>query len=180
MSSIVTFIVILLIGSLFGGKNKKKEAEQKQTKPFTAQDNQPQTPFKKLKEMSQEMYKELQQEMQQEPEQQRRQQPVQRAEVLRSEVLRSEVQRSEIAIPREPAGGRSVEEVKRATRRATATRKTRDRLVSGSRKTRQHTKNRMELKQASINTVDLLPKTEEDIMKGIIFSEIFGPPKSKR
>ena len=180
MESIITFIVILLIGSLFGGKNKSKQAEQKQTKPFTAQDNQPQTPFKKLKEMSQEMYKELQQEMQQEPEQERRQQPVQRAEVLRTEVQRTEVQRTEVVIPRESAGGRSVEEVKRASRRATATRKTRDRLVSGSRKTRQQTKNQVALKKASNNTVELLPKTEEDIMKGIIFSEIFGPPKSKR
>ena len=27
---------------------------------------------------------------------------------------------------------------------------------------------------------DLMPKNQEDLIKGIIFSEIFGPPKSKR
>lgn len=165
MESIITFIVILLIGSLFGGKKNKKQTEQKQAKPFTAQPNEEPSPFKKLKEMSQEMYRELQQEMQQETEPERKQQP-------------TVVRRSEVFTP--PAAPAPVAVSRPTERSRQSTRKTRDQLTTNHRRTRQQARKTKETVVTVSKTESLLPKTEEDIMKGIIFSEIFGPPKSKR
>ncbi len=33
---------------------------------------------------------------------------------------------------------------------------------------------------SAMETHDLMPKNQDDLLKGIVFSEIFGPPKSKR
>lgn len=166
MESIITFIVILLIGSLFGGKKKKKEAEQAERRQVQqepvqqTQQTQEPSPFKKFKDMSQEMYRELQEEMQQEAEPQRKQPTIQRTEVV---------------VPREPIKASApIQEVRRSTR------KTREKVMSSDRRNRHQARKGKE-KQITVNkNVGLLPKTEEDIMKGIIFSEIFSPPKSKR
>lgn len=139
-------------------KNKNKN-EQKQAKPFTAQENRQPTPLKKLKEMSQEMYRELQQEMQQEPE--RQQQTVQRPQVVAPRELIVETHPVAVEVP-------------------SSSRKTRDKSTDGRKTRQQSNKSSSERLSVTNKTVDLLPKTEQDIMKGIIFSEIFGPPKSKR
>lgn len=151
MEPIIGFIAMLILSFLF--KGKKKESPEGQPKPFTAQ---PDSPVRKLKDMSKDMYRELQKEMQRETvEPPSRQLP--RAEVNRNPVTPKP---APIEIP-----------VKRDSRSDSSNERHSGRLSAhgGVRRPVQ-----------TIDTHNLLPKSEQDLLKGIIFSEIFGPPKSKR
>lgn len=156
MESIIIFIIISILGSLFSGKNKKKAPQKEQPKPFTAEQNHP---VKKLKEISQEMVKEIQKEFQNgSGEPPSRQTPP-------------------VTDPRQPAIAEQkparVEpiDVKRRDAELPSTEKHRGRLAThgGTRKT-----------LTVVEKHDLIPKSQEDFMKGIIMSEILAPPKSKR
>lgn len=153
MEGIAIFIVMMILGSLFKGKKEPEEKPSK-TKPFMPQQSQPkqQTPLKKLREASEEMFKEIQQEIRRETEQQKKaidQHPV------HSVPVQSQVKSTPIKVEQ------------------TASRKE-------SIKSRKTTRKKIEQPQTAITQTDLLPRNEEDLMKGIIFSEILGPPKSKR
>ena len=65
----------------------------------------------------------------------------------------------EIALPREESRRKAPKE--RPNRRATASRGT-------------------PAKQRPMSANNIMPKNRNDIIKGIVFSEIFGPPISKR
>lgn len=166
MESIIPLIIMLIVGSLFKGKRDKGPSEEEKTKPFMPRQERTERsddPFKKLKEISKEMYREMQQEMQREAEPQqnrpRTSPPV--AVPVRPVVQQPtppvrEVQREKVRSQREPLKERQTMRGQSTTGKTTVTRR------------------------QSINTANLLPKSEEDLIKGVIFSEIFGPPKSKR
>jgi len=156
MEQLIPLIIMLIIGSLFRKKKGKDATESKQTKPFTAQESPQNNPVGKLKEMSRDLYRELQQEMEQNPEAPTAQRTPQ------------------VVIP-----AKIVEEkppvVKRENRRNSRTQR------AGSRsRVSTPIANTQPSRRATANTTSLMPKSEEDIIKGVIFSEIFGPPKSKR
>lgn len=148
---------MLIVGSLFSSKKKKTEDGQEQAKPFTAQKEQQDGPVKKLKEMSRDMYKEIQKELEKETEKQRPDpQTIQRT--LPQHEVKVTPERIEVSIP------------------------LREKRVEPTRSSRS---SRRENKQVATNQQkvaggSLMPKTPDDIMRGVIFSEIFGPPKSKR
>ena len=154
MEQLIIFIVLAILGSLFNGKGKKKEAEKGQPKPFTAQQKHQNDPVKKLKEMSREMYRELQRELQDETSEppSRQTPPI------------STPQRQPVP---QPIQIEPIAPVSRETPRE----KHRGRLSAhgGSVAT-----------AVAIPKQELIPRNEEDMLKGIIFSEILGPPKSKR
>ena len=150
MESLIPLIIMLIVGSLFSNKRKKPEDEQKPAKPFTTQSEQADGPVKRLKEM----YQEIQQELGEEKEQPR---PSPRPVVQPYEV-KVTPERVEVSTPR-----RSQRTDSSRTRQST-------RIVQQQVKTQKQVRTQK----------NLLPKTQDDIMKGVIFSEIFGPPKSKR
>ncbi|AOV07890.1 hypothetical protein [Sporosarcina ureilytica] len=147
MESLIPFIIMLLLGSLFSGKKKSSQDEKRPSKPFTAekQDN----PIKKLKEMSRDLYKEIQQEMEQE---------------------NKKVEQRPVAVPRESFS------------KAESRKETPIPLDGGRRREtrRDKVKRQSKIKQSNVANRDFVPSSSDDIMKGIIFSEIIGPPKSRR
>ena len=153
MDSIIPLIIMLIVGALFSGK-KKKPSQQEEAKPFTAQQESPDGPVKKLKEMYQEIQKEMQQQQtqQQEPP---RQIPVPAPRV----VVEPTPKPLEVSVSS-----------KRESRARTSNRQ----------KTRGKSTRVVEKQQSKIQVERILPKTKDDLIKGVIFSEIYGPPKSKR
>jgi hypothetical protein len=154
--NIIIFIIVAILGSLLRGKKKEQAPQKGQPKPFTAEHN---SPVKKLKEMSKEMYKEIQKELQTEiDEPPSRQIPT--AAVPKQSVIPSPI-------------AATVETIASPVRSAERVQKERQpgRLsVHGG---------TIEV-QNSVEKHDLVPKTKEDFLKGIVFSEILAPPKSKR
>ncbi|MDS9471026.1 hypothetical protein [Sporosarcina pasteurii] len=153
MESLIPFIIMLLLGSLFSGKKKSSE-EDRRSKPFTPESKEQDNPIKKLKEMSKDIYKEIQQEMEQET---------------------KKVEHRPVAIPGESL--RKVEE-----QRAEVQKQKTISSDSGRRREarRDKVKRQSKNKQTNVENRDLVPSSSDDIMKGIIFSEIIGPPKSRR
>ncbi len=150
MESLIPLIIMLLVGSLFSSKRKKPEDEQKQAKPFTTQSEQADGPVKRLKEM----YQEIQQELAEDKEQPS---PTQRS-VEQPYEVKVTSERVEVSAPR------------RAHRED----------ASRSRRSKRTVTQEVKSKTHRASQKDLLPKSPDDIMKGVIFSEIFGPPVSKR
>ena len=143
---------MLIVGALFSGK-KKKPSQQEEAKPFTAQQESPDGPVKKLKEMYQEIQKEMQQQTnQQEP-------PTQMSVPAPRVVIESVPKPLEVSVS-------SKKESKVRNRNRQSTRGKSTRVV--------------EKQQSKIQVERILPKTKDDLIKGVIFSEIYGPPKSKR
>ena len=156
MEQILILIAMFILSSLFKGKNKKEAPQKGQPKPFTAEPN---NPVKKMKEMSRDMVKELQKELQNDAgEPPSRQTPP-------------------ISTPRQPA----IPELKPVLVEQTA-------AIGRESKRQSSEKHRGRLTvhggvrevQTVADKHDFIPKTNEDFLKGIIFSEILAPPKSKR
>ncbi|KXH87403.1 hypothetical protein [Sporosarcina sp. HYO08] len=156
MEQIIVLIIMLLLSSLFKGKGKKEQAPQKGApKPFTASSD---DTFKKLKEMSKEMMREMQQEVKREKEPPSRQTP-------------PIVSPEKPKLQRKPVKAEQIGE--RKNQREKSQREShRGRLSAHGGQIEQPT--------AFTTENHLLPKTEDDLLKGIIFSEILSPPKSKR
>jgi hypothetical protein len=155
MEQLIIFAILAILGSLFSGKDKKKAPRQGQPKPFTAGQD---SPVKKLKEMSKEMVQEMQKELQKGADE-----PPSR-------------QTPPIAAPRKPATAElitvnegPVEVQKKQERPSTDRHRGRLSAHGGTRKV-----------SVEVDKDDLVPKTSEDFLKGIVFSEILAPPKSKR
>ena len=143
---------MLIVGALFSGK-KKKPSQQEEAKPFTAQQESPDGPVKKLKEMYQEIQKEMQQQTQQ-------QEPPRQISVPAPRVVVEPTPKPlEVSVSS-----------KRESRARTSNRQS----------TRGKSTRVVEKQQGKIQVESILPKTKDDLIKGIIFSEIYGPPKSKR
>lgn len=170
MDGLILLIISLVVGVLFNGKGKKNPPEKgPQPKPFTATGSAPEGPTGKLKEM----YRELQREMagaDAEPEPPSRQQPRQQQQTTVTVPPAPEV-----APPARPTADRKERTNSSANRHIerpnSSTNRHSGRLSAhgGQRPT-----------MSAIQSHDLMPKNQEDLLKGIVFSEIFGPPKSKR
>jgi hypothetical protein len=154
----IPLIIMLLLGAFFRGKKKQEAPEESQTKPFTAQQGHPNGPAKNLKEMTRDMYREFQQEAKREAERQR-----------------PTVQTTQMAMPRlqDNLTPKPVEVSNSPTRDRRAPSK-------GRQSTRGKPVISVKTEKLKIKTESLLPKNKDDLIKGVIFSEIFGPPKSKR
>ena len=156
MEQIIIFIILAILGSLFSGKDKKKAPQQGQPKPFMAGQD---SPVKKMKEMSKEIVQEMQKEQQKETvEPRRRQTPP-------------------LAAPRKPAIAELTEvndvyiEVQKKEPERSSTNRHQGRLSA-------HGGTRELVDE--VDNYDFVPRTNEDFLKGIVFSEILAPPKSKR
>lgn len=154
MEQLIPLIIMLLIGSFFSSK-KKKAPEKGKSKPFTAQETQSGT-MGKLKEMYEELQREMQPEAREREIQQTRQmsapsQPVVPIhEPIEVVKPKQQVKRTGVSKPKE-----------RSPRRATAS-------------------NQSSKIQNPVSSKNIMPKNKDDLIKGVIFSEIFGPPISKR
>jgi len=165
MEQIIIFIILALVGSFFRGKKKEPE-KGPQPKPFTATERAPEGPTTKLKEM----YRELQREMAgADAEPPSRQLPKQQQTTVTVPPA------PEVAPPARPTADRKERANSSANRHIerpdSSTNRHSGRLSShgGQRPT-----------MSTIQSHDLMPKNQDDLLKGIVFSEIFGPPKSKR
>ncbi|MBO0587752.1 hypothetical protein [Sporosarcina sp. E16_8] len=166
MEQLIIFIILAIVGSLFRGK-KKEPAKGPQSKPVTATGRASEGPTTKLKEM----YRELQREMAgAEPEQPSRQ-------------LSKQQQQAPITVPSSPVvvppARPTADRKERANSSANRHIERPDSSVNRhSGRLAAHGGQRPAV--SSIQSHDLMPKNQDDLLKGIVFSEIFGPPKSKR
>jgi len=158
VEQLIPLIIMLIVGSLFRKKKGADGPAKEQSKPVTVQQGSPNDPVKKLKEM----YKQVQQEMQSEP----GDLPRQKEPQIELPPQRVEVRPAVIA---EPVSRQDSAQSSRGSRTRT---RSRDRISSAS------AEKRLQVQKAK--TSDFLPRSEQDLIKGVIFFEIFGPPKSKR
>ena len=167
MEQLIIFIILALVGSFFRGKKKEPE-KGPQPKPFTATGRAPDGPTTKLKEM----YRELQREMagaDVEPEPPIRQLPKQQ-------------QQATVTVPSAP----EVPPARPTADRKERTNSSANRHIERSDSSTNRHSGRLSAHGGQSPTVsaiqshDLMPKNQDDLLKGIVFSEIFGPPKSKR
>jgi len=170
MEQFIPLIILALASFLFRGKKEepdKKRPSTDKSKPFTASSGQP-DPFKKLKEMSQEMYKEIQREFQETPaEPPSRQTPI---ETSRPAVTERPTKM--------PSHTQSVSPVAAQAKRERSQRDMSQRETHRGRLSAHGAKHVW--KPTAANHHEMIPKDQEDLVKGIIFSEILGPPKAKR
>ena len=161
MESLIPLIIMLIVGSLFRKKKGADKPNEEQAKPVTAQQENPDGPVKKLTEMYRQMQQEMQQEMEPKPGEPQRQTaphvaaPTKPVEVqppllVNSPTKQDSKQSNRISRSKTRSPGRSAVSVEK-------------------RRTLQ-----------TVKSSDFLPRSEKDLIKGVIFSEIFGPPKSKR
>ncbi|WJY28504.1 MULTISPECIES: hypothetical protein [Sporosarcina] len=166
MEQIIILAVIGLLSTLFSKKNKgdagtkdvqetrrMPEPQQKTPRPASQQPD----PFKRLKELTGDIYREIQEEQRKTVEEQ----PPARPEIVR-----------------QPPG--AAKTPKPAPRAAGSPVKNEGQRNSAPRSGRLSAHNPAAAAEESANAVRLSLTDEEDILKGIIFSEILGPPKSKR
>ncbi|WP_252502910.1 hypothetical protein [Sporosarcina sp. Marseille-Q4943] len=163
MEQIIILIVLGIISTLF--KGKKPEQPKTQKRQPTGQRN-VSDPMRKLKDMTQEMYKEIQREFQTEidepPSRQTSERTPAPAVSLPSEVIEAKRLDSAKTIP------------DRAEKHDRAS--TREKTHRGRLSVHQESL----LSKEPVEHHEMIPKSEEDLIKGIIFSEILGPPKSKQ
>lgn len=159
MEQLIIFIIMLVLGSLFG--KKTKEPPKRTERPPAPQPKQGQKTFKDLsKDIFQEIQKEFQ-EMQKDLQPQEAPQP-------------EKLPKIEIPQQPEPVAKPVPKAVQRPERPST------DRSRQGS-----AARERVIAQQKSddpfeIGKEELLPTDQRELLKGIIFSEILGPPKSKQ
>jgi septal ring-binding cell division protein DamX len=171
MEQIIVLIIIGIVSSFFKkGKGKTENPATGQSKPFTATGRVPDNPQSKLKEMSKDLYRELQKEMQRtdvEPPSRQLQQPLAPRPVIAAQPVVAPV----AAAPNASTTSRAV------TERKERPDSSRDRQRHSGRLSAHGAQYQT---ASTIQTHELMPKNKEDLIKGIVFSEIFGPPKSKR
>lgn len=157
MEGLIPFIIAIIIGSILRGNSKKAASQKGQptTRPVSTQ-RVPNDPMRRLKEMSREMVRELQQEYQTELEE-----PPSRQSTTMPTPKKPFVTLTPVVEVEKPVAKPSRQE---------ASKRQSGRLSAHGGTTRQTKK----------ITHHILPRNQDDIMKGIIFSEIIGPPKAKR
>ncbi|MFJ7933616.1 hypothetical protein [Sporosarcina sp. NPDC096371] len=170
MEQIIIFVILAIVSAFFKkGKEKTDTPAKGQAKPFTATGRIPDSPQKKLKDMSKDLYRELQKEMQRtdgEPPSRQLQQPVAPKPIVAAQP---------VAPPVTATPARST------TPRASAERKERTDSTRGhQRHSGRLSAHGAQYQMSTMQTNEFVPKNKEDLVKGIIFSEILGPPKSKR
>lgn len=160
MESLIILIVMGIVSMLFKGK-KPGEQPKAQTKQPTASNPRPADPMRKLKEMSQEMYKEIQREFQIEIEE-----PPSRQSPPATQP-QTAVSQAEHRMPPKREKAAAVER-KLPERSSSRESSHRGRLSAHGGK---------HVWEEAVEHHEMIPKSERDIIKGIIFSEILGPPK---
>lgn len=161
---ILIFVVLGIISMLFKGK-KPEEAPKTQKRQPTGQTGTP-DPMRKLKEMTQEMYKEIQREFQTE---------------IDEPPSRQSSERKPIPSISMPAQAKETERREVAKEFPAHTEKKKDRTPK-----REPHRGRLSVHQGSlvmkepVEHHEMIPTSDQDLIKGIIFSEILGPPKSKQ
>ncbi|MFS0575265.1 hypothetical protein AB1K83_06515 [Sporosarcina sp. 179-K 3D1 HS] len=165
MEGIVLLIISLIVGSFLNGSKAKKEPPKTGAKPFTAAGKvepparQPDDPLKKLKELSRDMYREIQKELQTEDN-----------EPPSRQLAPTQPKKAPPVPTPEVVAARAVSEPPAVTKPSLEQHRGRLSAHGG----------RVQPISSSERSMDLFPTKEEDLLKGIIFSEILGPPKSKR
>ena len=157
MESIIIFIILSLLASFFG---KKNEPEKKTSKPINRPQQQGpvnQNPFKNLGELAKEFQQQQQSQMEQRELQRDKPAPIPKQVPSKPSVKVQEIPDRTIS--------RTIDHSKPAEGKG--------RLSIHQDNTRLKTKEKPALK-------NVLPNTEDELLRGIIFSEILGPPKSKR
>ncbi|PIC65427.1 hypothetical protein CSV79_02060 [Sporosarcina sp. P13] len=175
MEQLIILIVMLALSSLFG-KKKKKPEEQKPTseqRPIHTQTKQlepertnaaPTNKPRSLKDLSRDLFEDIQREfkdLQTEMEEPKQQTQAPQTEVFYPEQPKPQKQQQRPAKPASPA------RAERSERQPSRGRLRSERptvLVEDSR----------------ILQEDLIPKTSKQVLQGIVYSEILGPPKAKR
>jgi hypothetical protein len=156
--------VMGLISLIFKGK-KPEEAQKTQKKQPTAQTG-ASDPMRKLKEMTQEMYKEIQREYQTE---------------LDEPPSRQSSERKPTPVVPLPSKAKETVSRERVMEVPVHTDKKNDRTSK-----REPHRGRLSAHQGSliskepVKHTEMIPTSEQDLIKGIIFSEILGPPKAKQ
>ena len=172
-SGLIILIISLAVGAFLNGKGKKNPpAKEPQPKPITATGRTPDSPTRKLKEMSKDLYRELQKEMQTEDTEPPSRQLQRQQEQTQQEMV---LPASETAQPARPTSGRKERAgspVSRHIERPDSS------ITRHSGRLSAHGGVRQSVDE--VEKLDLIPKSQDDLLKGIVFSEIFGPPKSKR
>lgn len=177
-SGLIILIISLAVGAFLNGKGKKNPpANGPQPKPFTATGRAPDSPTSKLKEMSKELYRELQKEMQKEDAE-----PPSRQLQRQQEQTQQRQLQKEMVLP--------VSETAQSTRSTSGRKERADSSVSRHIERPDSSVKRHSGRLSAhggvlqsieaVEKLDLMPKNQDDLLKGIVFSEIFGPPKSKR
>lgn len=176
MEQLIILIVIGLVSTLFNKKGKtdpeknrpqdSNMPERPVSRPAATPPQRTETagqtdPFKRLKELTGEIYREIQEEQQK---------PEQKPSPARPEVV---LQAPRTERPARPADvkrpeTRSEREPRRSSRESSARSGRLSAHNPESQATPMHTSSNLDISD------------EQDILKGIIFSEILGPPKSKR
>ena len=180
MEQMIILVIMLALGSLFGKKKEKDQKEQQQqrqqqpkqppSQQWPAQPTQRElkqrepvrtnaAPVEKprsLKDLSRNLFEDIQKEFK---ELQQEAQEIEKP--IASQAPQSEVFYAE---PKKPAPA-----------------------VSAARQERQVSRGRLQAQKEDIMQVDdpifqedLIPRTPQQIMQGIVYAEILGPPKSKR
>lgn len=166
MESLIILVVMGIISMLFKGK-KTGEEPKTQTKQSTTQSGAP-DPMRKLKEMTQEMYKEIQREYQTE---------------MNEPPSRQSSENKPVPAPAVSLPSRAKEVEQRDNANEFPIRV--DKRLERSTKREPH-RGRLSVHQGSmiskepVEYHEMVPTSEQDLIKGIIFSEILGPPKSKQ
>ncbi|PIC84736.1 hypothetical protein [Sporosarcina sp. P1] len=174
MEQLIILVIMLALGSLFGKKKdqekpdrqpKRPPSQQWPAQPTQRQMNQRETPRtnatpeekpRSLKELSRNLFEDIQKEFQ--DLQQETKEP---GQPVKSQAPQSEVFYAE---PKKPAKPVSASRPERQTGRG-----------------RLHGENQsIMLEDEQILQEDLIPRTPQQIMQGIVYAEILGPPKSKR
>lgn len=164
MESLIILAVMGLISMIFKGKKPEEasKTQKKQPNPQSASSD----PMRKLKEMTQEMYKEIQREFQTE---------------LDEPPSRQSSERKPSPVVPLPSKVKEAESIKRVKEAPVHTEKKYDRTSK-----REPHRGRLSAHQGSliskepVKHTEMIPTSEQDLIKGIIFSEILGPPKAKQ
>jgi len=164
METLIIAIAMGIISMVFRGKKSDESQKKTQPKKPPTQSQwpsaQPDThdPLRKLKEMSREMYKEIQREFQ-------------------TEIDEPPSRQSEPAVmPKKVAIQEKPKEVPMPFQRKERERKSSTNTHRGRLSTHQGNP----VWEKPIEQHHMIPQNEQDLIKGIIFSEILGPPKSKQ
>ncbi|PIC59016.1 hypothetical protein CSV80_00390 [Sporosarcina sp. P12(2017)] len=174
MEQLIILVIMLALGSLFGKKKDQEKPDQQPKRPTSQQwpaqptqrqmnQREPQrtnaTPVEKprsLKELSKNLFEDIQKEFQDlQQETKESEQPV-KTQAPQSEIFYAE--------PKKPAKPASTPRSERQTGRG---------RLHGE-------KQSSIIEDEQILQEDLIPRTPQQIMQGIVYAEILGPPKSKR
>lgn len=171
MEQLIILAIIGIISAIFG--KKKEQPSTKERKPAMTRPDQPATPdpMRKLKEMSKELFEEIEREFQLPDDEE----PPSRQTPKSAPAPAKPASQPKVTISpkRETA---PVVKVKDKLDLAT----TRDKTSVEPHQGRLSAHQGKQVWSPPVEHHEMIPKNEEDLIKGIIFSEILGPPKSKQ